>query len=72
MDACVRVLSSFVDRDFAADESRVLESLLIVQEVQKPDKWDNSGCIVLERDAIHRMDMDRVCHGLSDLLCARA
>jgi hypothetical protein len=74
MDACVYLCSVvFVDGDFAADESRLQESLLIVQkEVQKPDKWENSGCIGLERDTIHGMDMDRICHGLSDVLCARA
>jgi hypothetical protein len=73
MDTCICVLSSFVDRDFPADESGVQESLLIVQkEVQKPDKWENSGYIVLECDTIHMMDMDRVCHGLSDVLYAWA
>jgi len=32
MHACICVLSSFVDRDFAGDEARVPESLLFVQK----------------------------------------
>ena len=74
MDTYVYLCSVVVCRQgLPADESRVQESLLIVQkEVQKPDKWENNGCIVLERDTIHVMGMGRICHGLSDVLYARA
>jgi hypothetical protein len=69
MHACIYVLMSFVDRDLPLMIPASTQSLLVMQEFQKPGKWGNSECIGVERGTIHGKDLERLCHGLSDVLC---